>query len=102
MNKHCKSSDQATQNHLTIVSKICSKLLWNIVAVEPATLGLCYQVLNELNFDYLKKNGGQQRMTFMIEDDGLETLQLKSSGVWPSGKMGQKQVMTLYLTRVGP
>lgn len=55
-----------------------------------------------LQFDYLKKNGGQQRMTFMIEDDGLETLQLKSSGVWPSGKMGQKQVMTLYLTRVGP
>ena len=55
-----------------------------------------------LQFDYLKQNGGQQRMTFMIEDDGLETLQLKSSGVWPSGKMGQKQVMTLYLTRVGP
>lgn len=55
-----------------------------------------------LQFDYLKKTGGQQRMTFMIEDDGFETLQLKSSGVWPSGKMGQKQVMTLYLTRVGP
>jgi hypothetical protein len=41
-------------------------------------------------------------MTFIIEDDGFETLQLKSSGAWFDGKMGQKQMMTLKLTRVGP
>lgn len=41
-------------------------------------------------------------MTFLIEDDGFESLQLKSSGAWFRGKFGEKQVMTLYLTRVGP
>jgi hypothetical protein len=41
-------------------------------------------------------------MTFMIEDDGMETLQIKSSGAWFDGKFGQKQVMTILLTRVGP
>jgi hypothetical protein len=41
-------------------------------------------------------------MKFIIEDDGLETLQLKSSGAWFSGKLGEKQVMTMSLTRVGP
>lgn len=43
-----------------------------------------------------------QTMTFLIEDDGFETLQLKSSGAWFKGKYGEKQVMTLLLTRVGP
>lgn len=41
-------------------------------------------------------------MTFYIEDDGYESLQLKSSGAWFNGEFGQKQVMTLTLTRVGP
>ena len=40
-------------------------------------------------------------MTFLIEDDGLESLQLKSSGFWPNGKFGEKQVITMSLTRVG-
>jgi hypothetical protein len=41
-------------------------------------------------------------VTFLIEDDGLETLQLRSSGAWFTGKSGEKQVMTISLTRVGP
>jgi hypothetical protein len=55
-----------------------------------------------LQFDYVTKDGSSRTLTFLIEDDGLESLQLKSSGAWFKGKFGQKQVMTLYLTRVGP
>lgn len=55
-----------------------------------------------LQFDYVTKDGSARTMTFYIEDDGFESLQLKSSGAWFKGKFGEKQVMTLYLTRVGP
>ena len=55
-----------------------------------------------LQYNYTSKNGGHVSMTFMIEDDGMETLQIKSSGAWFDGKFGQKQVMTMLLTRVGP
>ena len=55
-----------------------------------------------LEFDYLSKDGSRRSMKFIIEDDGLETLQLKSTGIWPNNQFGEKQVMTLYLTRVGP
>jgi hypothetical protein len=55
-----------------------------------------------LQFDYLTKDGSTRRMTFFIEDDNIESLQLKSAGSWFKGKFGEKQVMTLYLTRVGP
>jgi hypothetical protein len=55
-----------------------------------------------LQFTYNTKDGGAQTMTFLIEDDGLESLQLKSSGFWPIGKFGEKQVITMSLTRVGP
>ena len=55
-----------------------------------------------LQFDYVTKDGSSRTMTFYIEDDGIESLQLKSSGAWFKGKFGEKQVMTLYLTRVGP
>jgi hypothetical protein len=55
-----------------------------------------------LQYNYTSKNGGHVSMTFIIEDDGLETLQIKSSGAWFDGKFGQKQVMTMLLTRVGP
>lgn len=55
-----------------------------------------------IQFDYITKDNSSRTLTFMVEDDGLENLQLKSSGAWFSGKLGEKQVMTLYLTRVGP
>jgi len=55
-----------------------------------------------IQFTYLTKSGFNKTLTFLIEDDGFESLQLKSSGAWFNGKFGQKQVMTLYLTRVGP
>jgi len=55
-----------------------------------------------LQFNYISKDGSSRTMTFYIEDDGIESLQLKSVGAWFKGKFGEKQVMTLYLTRVGP
>lgn len=55
-----------------------------------------------MQYHYTSKDGGHVLVTFMIEDDGLETLQIKSSGAWFDGKFGQKQVMTMQLTRVGP
>ena len=55
-----------------------------------------------LQFSYTTKDGSYRTMTFIIEDDGLESLQLKSAGSWVKGKFGEKQVMTLVLTRVGP
>ena len=55
-----------------------------------------------MQFNYVTDDGSSRLVTFLIEDDGFETLQLKSSGAWFNGKFGQKQVMTLSLTRVGP
>jgi len=55
-----------------------------------------------IQFTYTAANEITHTMTFLIEDDGFETLQLKSAGAWFDGKFGQKQVITLYLTRTGP
>lgn len=41
-------------------------------------------------------------LTFHIEKDGLESLQLQSSGQWVRGRFGEKQVLTFVWTRVGP
>ena len=68
-----------------------------------------YRILNNngydlgyLQFDYITDDGSSRRITFHIENDGYESLQLKSSGGWFNGKYGEKQVMTISLTRVGP
>jgi hypothetical protein len=55
-----------------------------------------------LQFDYVSSDKSVRTLTFLIEDDGFDSLQLKSAGAWFRGKMGEKQVMTLHLTRVGP
>jgi hypothetical protein len=56
----------------------------------------------DLQFDYVSKDGTLRTLRFTIEDDGLETLQLKLNGFWSNGQFGQKQTMTMSLTRVGP
>jgi hypothetical protein len=68
-----------------------------------------YQILGNnsysygfIQFTYITSDGNASTMTFLIEDDGFESLQLKSEGAWFESEMGQKQVMTLGLTRVGP
>jgi hypothetical protein len=55
-----------------------------------------------MQFNYITEDGTARTITFHIEDDGYESLQLKSTGAWFDGKFGQKQVMTMSLTRVGP
>jgi hypothetical protein len=67
-----------------------------------------YRVLNNttynhgyLQFDY-ENQTGSKTLTFHIEEDGIETLQLQSTGSWARGKFGEKQVLTFVWTRVGP
>jgi len=67
-----------------------------------------YRVLNNtsynlgyLQFDYVP-SGVSKRLTFHIEEDGLESLQLQSSGQWARGPLGEKQILTFIWTRVGP
>lgn len=55
-----------------------------------------------IQYMYKSVKGEFPMVTFMIEDDGLTSLQLKSEGGWFKGQYGQKQVVTLFLTRVGP
>ena len=55
-----------------------------------------------IQFSYTTRDGSYRTMTFIVEDDGLESLQLKSAGSWSKGKFGEKQIMTFVLTRVGP
>jgi hypothetical protein len=40
--------------------------------------------------------------TFKILDDGLESLTLQTTGLWPYSNMGPNQIVTLHLTRIGP
>ena len=66
------------------------------------TFGATPYIFGYIQFSYITEDGSSRTITFFIEDDGFETLQLKSSGAWFNGKFGQKQVMTMSLTRVGP
>lgn len=54
-----------------------------------------------LKFDYYPENK-QKTIVFLIEDDGFESLQLQSTGLWAKGEYGEKQVLTFVFTRVGP
>lgn len=55
-----------------------------------------------IQFDYISKDGNPRSFKCIIEDDGLETLQLRSFESWPRGQFGEKEVITMLLTRVGP
>ena len=55
-----------------------------------------------VQFDYISKDGSPRSLKFIIEDDGLESLQLKLNGIWSNGQFGERQVITMLLTRVGP
>lgn len=57
-----------------------------------------------LQFTYTDpiKTRSTHTCTFQITEDNLESLELVSSGKWPSYKFGEKKIMILNLTRVGP
>lgn len=40
--------------------------------------------------------------TFKILDDGFENITLQTTGLWPYSNLGPNQIVTLYLTRIGP
>jgi hypothetical protein len=56
----------------------------------------------DIEFTYTPINSSTRRLVLSIEDDGLESLQLKTKGRWINGPYGQDQVITFTLTRVGP
>jgi hypothetical protein len=56
----------------------------------------------DIDFNYKPINSSIRRIILGIEDDGLESLQLKTKGQWVSGPYGQNQIITFTLTRVGP
>lgn len=57
-----------------------------------------------LQFTYndVLKTKSNHTMTFQITEDKFESLELTSSGQWSHGNMGEKRIMILNLTRVGP
>jgi hypothetical protein len=57
-----------------------------------------------LQFSYTDpiKTLARHTCTFQITEDKFESLELVSSGKWPSYKFGEKKIMILNLTRVGP
>lgn len=57
--------------------------------------------VGDLRFTYEYKNVSYT-LTFFIEDDGLEHVQIKTKGVWPYGKWGEDVMYTFFLTRTGP
>lgn len=61
---------------------------------------------NSYNLGYLILNysspNQRYNMTFLIEKDGYESLQLLSSGTFPLGQNGEKKQLRLYLTRIHP
>ena len=95
-----------------------SSLRMNLLGVAPSGRDIWeygnspneifYRVLNNtaynhgyLQFDY-DTNSGSKTLTFHIEEDGVESLQLQSTGSWVRGKFGEKQILTFVWTRVGP
>jgi len=57
-----------------------------------------------LQFTYrdVIKTNARHTFTFQVTEDKFESLELTSSGIWPSHQYGEKKIMILNLTRVGP
>ena len=56
----------------------------------------------QFRYDDTLKTKTKHTMTFQITEDKFESLELTSSGQWSHGNMGEKRIMILNLTRVGP
>jgi hypothetical protein len=57
--------------------------------------------VGDLQFTYKYKDV-TPTLTFFIEDDGLEHIQIKTKGVWPYSQWGEDVMYTFFLTRTGP
>lgn len=58
--------------------------------------------LGYIVLQYRTSNNHPITMTFQIEKDGYESLQLLSSGTYPIGQYGESKKLRLYLTRIHP
>ena len=58
--------------------------------------------LGAIILNYTLSSNQHNVMTFIIEKDGYESLQLLSSGTYPLGKYGESKKLRLYLTRIHP
>lgn len=56
----------------------------------------------QFSYQDVVKTNAWHKFTFQITEDKLESLELTSSGIWPSYKFGEKKIMIINLTRVGP
>lgn len=57
---------------------------------------------NIYDLGYIQFNINGSVRTFKILDDGLESLTLQTTGLWPYSNLGPNQIVTLHLTRIGP
>ena len=79
--------------------------IWEIGPYRYWILNSTPYYSGDLQFTYEYTKGNQLHkptLTFTIEDDGLEHLQLKSKGIWPSKEFGEQVIITFFLTRLGP
>jgi hypothetical protein len=58
--------------------------------------------LGSLVLNYYSAHNKLETLTFRIEKDGYESLQLLSSGTYPLGQYGESKLLRLYLTRIHP
>ncbi len=64
-----------------------------------------YEVINHnsiYDLGYIKFQVNGSVRIFKILSDGLESLTLRTTGLWPYGSIGENQLVTVHLTRIGP
>jgi hypothetical protein len=57
---------------------------------------------NDYDLGYIQFYVNGSVRTFKILNDGLESLTLQTTGLWPYSSSGPNQIVTLQLTRIGP
>ena len=87
---------------------------YSVISFYPLSLGngttqwqrqYFYSIIHHNNIydlGYLQFQINGSVRTFKILDDGLESLTLQTTGLWPYSNLGPNQIVTLHLTRIGP
>jgi hypothetical protein len=87
---------------------------YSVISFYPLSLGngttqwqrqYFYSIIHHNNIydlGYLQFQINGSVRTFKILDDGLESITLQTTGLWPYSNLGPNQIVTLHLTRIGP
>ena len=59
-----------------------------------------HESIYDLGYNKFQVNGSVR--IFKILDDGMESITLQSTGLWPYANSGPNEVVMLHLTRIGP